>query len=344
MKIENLNNIASNLTAESRAIEVVNELVTAGADLNHKNKEGLTPLMVALGDKQYKLAKLLIGLGADVNLKDSDGYNAIRYVFVERDGKKYFVQADKNRQELLILLVAKGLSIDTPIMKGITAKDNALKNGAVKTIKFLEELPALVASMKKTEQGKSFADSAKQLSVDDKSELNVLKKTDIERSSVSAEVVEQSSTSLSLESEVDPSDAIYKTALSYIKRSRLSKPKGDSALDKLNELSALTSDSDPRVVELRQKIADKYLNLAQRRKNDFRYTDAMKYVETSQTIQSSKKAILLMAELKEKIAEEKKFQSTSYSSNKQTVKQQPKSSQAGDSIKAIGNVFKSIFN
>ncbi|NOR69746.1 MAG: hypothetical protein GQ532_08670 [Methylomarinum sp.] len=89
-------------------------------------------------------------------------------------------------------------------------------------------------------------------------------------------------------------------------------------LFKLNELSALTSDSDPRVVELRQKIADKYLNLAQRRKNDFRYTDAMKYVETSQTIQSSKKAILLMAELKEKIAEEKKFQSTSYSSSPYT--------------------------
>jgi cytohesin len=54
------------------------ELLTAsGADVNVKDQDGFTPLHIAVGDGRRLLTKRLIDLGADVNVPDSEGRTAL---------------------------------------------------------------------------------------------------------------------------------------------------------------------------------------------------------------------------------------------------------------------------
>jgi len=61
-------------------------------DVNHKNKYGKTPLMIACDNKMYDTVKILIKKGADVNAKDNDGKTALNNLI------------DKKTLELVILL------------------------------------------------------------------------------------------------------------------------------------------------------------------------------------------------------------------------------------------------
>lgn len=59
--------------------EIAELLIASGADLNFRNKNGQTALIVAIGAKMEKLAHLLIDSGADITIKDSLGMNAADY-------------------------------------------------------------------------------------------------------------------------------------------------------------------------------------------------------------------------------------------------------------------------
>jgi hypothetical protein len=65
------------VTAEEN--EITELLIEAGADLDFKNKNGQTALVVAIGAQKEKLAELLIDSGADVTIKDSLGMGAKDY-------------------------------------------------------------------------------------------------------------------------------------------------------------------------------------------------------------------------------------------------------------------------
>jgi hypothetical protein len=55
----------------------VMELLKAGADVNIANKEGQTPLMVAVKKGSISLVAILIQSGADVNVVDNNGMNPL---------------------------------------------------------------------------------------------------------------------------------------------------------------------------------------------------------------------------------------------------------------------------
>ena len=62
--------------------EVIDALLAAGADVNAQNKNGLTPLMLALsGEKPefFTAARLLAAKGADLNVLDKFGRNALHH-------------------------------------------------------------------------------------------------------------------------------------------------------------------------------------------------------------------------------------------------------------------------
>ncbi len=59
--------------------EVAELLIDAGADLNFKNRNGQTSLVVAIGARMEKLADLLVDKGADITVKDSLGMTAADY-------------------------------------------------------------------------------------------------------------------------------------------------------------------------------------------------------------------------------------------------------------------------
>lgn len=62
-------------------VEIIKILIENGADVNAKNdKDGWTPLIWAAKEGDYDLVKLLIAKGADVNAKDDKEKTAFDYV------------------------------------------------------------------------------------------------------------------------------------------------------------------------------------------------------------------------------------------------------------------------
>jgi ankyrin repeat protein len=59
-------------------LEKVKQLLDEGADVNAKNKDGLTGLMHAAWKGHKEVVKLLLESGADVNAKDECGWTALK--------------------------------------------------------------------------------------------------------------------------------------------------------------------------------------------------------------------------------------------------------------------------
>ena len=79
--IDKLFNVVKN--RDNSVIYCVNELVKNGVDINAKDKNGETVLMLAIKEwMDVKLVKELIKLGADVNVKDKDG-NSLLFKVLE---------------------------------------------------------------------------------------------------------------------------------------------------------------------------------------------------------------------------------------------------------------------
>ena len=60
--------------------EVLKALLEAGADVNAKNKDGVTPLMPAAGSNPNpEVLKALLEAGADAKAKNNEGKTALDY-------------------------------------------------------------------------------------------------------------------------------------------------------------------------------------------------------------------------------------------------------------------------
>ncbi len=68
-----------NSSAEEGDITSVRNFVNDGIDVNKKDENGVTPLMMAVKSNNPELVSYLIEKGADVNAKDKDGYTPIMY-------------------------------------------------------------------------------------------------------------------------------------------------------------------------------------------------------------------------------------------------------------------------
>ena len=52
-------------------------MLSIGADINIKNNDDDTPLLIALANGHVEIAEYLISQGADISIKDSDGLDAL---------------------------------------------------------------------------------------------------------------------------------------------------------------------------------------------------------------------------------------------------------------------------
>jgi antitoxin component YwqK of YwqJK toxin-antitoxin module/ankyrin repeat protein len=328
----------SSITEET-ASKAINLLVNAGADINHQNQNGLTPLMMALNQKNYAVAKTLLNLGANPNLQDNEGRNAIHYVFFQPSRNRYRFKLRKKDQEIVTFLSQKGTKIDLPDSTGKSVIDHALKQGAIKTSVFLNSLIENKTSEKtdaspdekQLEQALPKSNGSNLQTTINETEIPPLQSNLTTKNNQSAyQPTETESSTASpnttlptTDTTVDRETALYQTALSQIKHNRLSRPKGDSALDTVNKLSSLTSKNDPRVIELRHKIAEKYLSLARGRISHYRYQDAVKLIKASQKIHPSSTANQLLLSVNQRIAEEKAFQQKQFTPYTPPTTKQP---------------------
>lgn len=94
---------------------VIVELSNAGADANAQNKDGLTPLLLAAVNNSNPLAALeIIKAGAEVNAKDENGLTPL------------MAAAFKNSNSLIIVeLINAGADVNAKNLKGKSVLDHA---------------------------------------------------------------------------------------------------------------------------------------------------------------------------------------------------------------------------
>lgn len=54
---------------------LIEQLIQAGSNLNHRDHRGRTPLFIAVMDHSMEIIKILLEYGADPNIVDNDGYS-----------------------------------------------------------------------------------------------------------------------------------------------------------------------------------------------------------------------------------------------------------------------------
>ena len=69
-------------TASQGNSEISKFLIVKGADINAKNNNGETALMLAALNKRLEIVRLLIKKGADVNAESNKGHTALKYAFL----------------------------------------------------------------------------------------------------------------------------------------------------------------------------------------------------------------------------------------------------------------------
>jgi ankyrin repeat protein len=97
--------------AMSAGLDVVDMLLSAGADINAKGKFGATPVLVAAGRGDYEMVYRLLERGADYRLKDARGVDLAAAVSKNvgrlRSGTKWA----KWQEKVIEWLQAKGVEI-----------------------------------------------------------------------------------------------------------------------------------------------------------------------------------------------------------------------------------------
>jgi len=62
--------------ARANNIEMVQLLIAAGANVNIQDKDGYTPLLLAVDNNSVEIARILIGAGTDLHIKNNDDKTA----------------------------------------------------------------------------------------------------------------------------------------------------------------------------------------------------------------------------------------------------------------------------
>jgi len=118
--------------AERGFLDIVQQLKTAGANINHKNKFGFTALHAAANANRLDVVKYLLDNGAEVDARDHLGQTPL-----------YFA-AEKNCLEISQELIKRGADVDATTQKSWTPLYAAAANNALDVAKTLIEQGALV--------------------------------------------------------------------------------------------------------------------------------------------------------------------------------------------------------
>jgi ankyrin repeat protein/acetyl esterase/lipase len=105
--------------------ELVELLISNGADVNAKNKWGRTPLRWAIYNRDKVMIKLLVSKGADINMKDEDGVTPLHLI------------AMSDRKDIVEFLIANGADVNAKNESGYTPLYYAIWGKDKDTLRFL---------------------------------------------------------------------------------------------------------------------------------------------------------------------------------------------------------------
>ncbi|KAF5281784.1 hypothetical protein FQR65_LT14531 [Abscondita terminalis] len=114
------------LAAAHGDFAIMSALLERGLNINVPNKNGETPLLVALREHRWVIAELLLLHGADVNTIENEyGRTCLHYV------------ADSAEDKLMTLLIEKGCDVNAQQYDGLTALMEAIRSGMYTMVKIL---------------------------------------------------------------------------------------------------------------------------------------------------------------------------------------------------------------
>lgn len=111
---------------ESR-LEVLQLLITAGADVNATSEEGVTAVACASEGFNPRGVELLVAAGADVNIADEDGQTPL------------MMAAGSDSDDIVAILLKAGADVNAEDASGATALQYAVSTDSVSCIKPLRE-------------------------------------------------------------------------------------------------------------------------------------------------------------------------------------------------------------
>ena len=121
------------VAVDAQAVGTVVKLLAAGADVNGRDRDGMTPLMHAALEGSDELTRLLLAKGAVVNLKDTFGITALMQA------------AWAGHTQVVEMLIAQGADLnlqsvlEVPRLKkaGVSALMGASMNGNLEVVRIL---------------------------------------------------------------------------------------------------------------------------------------------------------------------------------------------------------------
>lgn len=131
--LSNLNDALIKATQDNAKYDIISLLIKHSADINAKNENGATALMVAAANTSYpEVINILANAGIDVNAKAKDGQTALMYA----------VRFNKNPEVIRTLIkIGADIKVTDSFFFGKTAKDWAIQsNASQEIIKILEGL------------------------------------------------------------------------------------------------------------------------------------------------------------------------------------------------------------
>jgi len=128
-------------TAREGDLESARIMLDAGVDINHGDVDNVTPLVTAIMNKQYTLAKFLIDRGADVNIVDGGGRTAL-YAMIDIRNEDWTAMPNRTTDdplptiEVVKAIIDRGAKLDVPLTRPLTVRsgmdfgDTTLGDGA----------------------------------------------------------------------------------------------------------------------------------------------------------------------------------------------------------------------
>ena len=122
-------------------LESARIMLDAGVDINLGDVDNVTPLVAAIMNKQYTLAKFLIDRGADVNIVDAGGRTAL-YAMIDIRNEDWTAMPNRTTDdplptmEVVKAIIDHGAKLDVPLTRPLTVRsgmdfgDNTLGAGA----------------------------------------------------------------------------------------------------------------------------------------------------------------------------------------------------------------------
>ena len=127
-QIETNKNTALTFACIQNHFQIAELLIAKGANIEHRSKSGLTPLMEAAANSNFEVARVLMEYGADIN--------AISMTNL-KDSALTIAAAQDNGLKIVQCLVNEGANVDYKQKKGATALLIASSNGLLSVVKFL---------------------------------------------------------------------------------------------------------------------------------------------------------------------------------------------------------------